>query len=192
MSTTTIASKPVSTCLTQTLSEHRSDETFVGRWRLDPRRSTVEFSVRLFWGLVTVKGHFEEYQGRLDLSADPAIELTVDAASIQTGNRKRDQHLRSADFFDVEHHPRVQFESDLVELRGDTMRVRGRLSARGRAIPVELDAQIRRLNGELAIEASTNAPHRELGMTWNRLRMIRPHSNLVVKACLIRSPDSAA
>jgi hypothetical protein len=48
MSTTTIASKPVSTCLTQTLSEHRSDETFVGRWRLDPRRSTVEFSVRFF------------------------------------------------------------------------------------------------------------------------------------------------
>jgi YceI-like domain len=78
-----------------------------------------------------VKGHFEEYQGRLGLSADPAIELTVDAASIQTGNRKRDQNLRSADFFAVEHHPRVQFESDLVELRGDTMRVRGRLAARG-------------------------------------------------------------
>jgi polyisoprenoid-binding protein YceI len=82
---------------------------------------------------VTVKGHFEEYQGRLDLSADPAIKLTIDAASIQTGNRKRDQHLRSAEFFDVEHHPRVQFESDLVELRGDAIRVRGRLSARGRA-----------------------------------------------------------
>jgi polyisoprenoid-binding protein YceI len=192
MSTTTIANKPVPTGLTQTPSDHRSDETLVGRWRLDPRRSTVEFSVRLFWGLVTVKGHFEEYQGRLDLSADPAIELTVDAASIQTGNRKRDEHLRSADFFDVEHYPRVQFESDLVELRGDSMRVRGRLSAHGRAIPVELDAQTRRLNGELAIEASTNAPHRELGMTWNRLRMIRPQSKLVVKACLIRSPDSAA
>ena len=86
----------------------------------------------------------------------------------------------------------MQFESDLVELRGDTMRAHGRLSARGRAIPVELDAQTRRLNGELAIEASTNAPHRELGMTWNRLRMIRPQSKLVVKACLIRSPDSAA
>ena len=48
MSTTTVAGKAVSTGLTQTPSDHRSDETLVGRWRLDPRRSTVKFSVRLF------------------------------------------------------------------------------------------------------------------------------------------------
>lgn len=192
MATTTIAGKAVSTGLTERPSDHRSDEGLVGRWQLEPRRSTVEFCVRHFWGLVTVKGHFEEYEGRLDLSADPAIELTVDAASIQTGNRKRDEHLRSADFFDVEHHPRVRFESELVELLGDVIKVHGRLSARGCAIPVELDAQIRRVNGELAIEASTTPSHRDLGMTWNRLGIIRPHSELVVKACLIRSSDGPA
>jgi len=155
-----------------------------GRWQLDPRRSSVEFRARHFWGLLPVKGHFDYYHGRLDLGATRAIELTIDAATIQTGNRKRDQHLRSADFFDVENHPRVQFVSDSVELRRDTLRVAGRLSARGRSIPIELDAQIRRVNGELHIQAATTAPHRELGMTWSPLRMIRPHSRLVVNAFL--------
>jgi hypothetical protein len=77
------------------------------------------------------------------LSARPAIELTIDAASLQTGNRRRDRHLRSADFFDVENHPRVQFVSDSVDLQGETLKVRGRLAARGRSFPVVLDAQVR-------------------------------------------------
>ena len=77
----------------------RSGETISGSWRLDPRRSSVEFRAGHLWGLLTVKGHFDCYEGRLDLSADPAIELTIDAASVQSRNRKRDQHLRSTDFF---------------------------------------------------------------------------------------------
>ena len=91
MSTTTIASKPVST--------------------VSPRRPPIIYPTRL--GSVA---------GGLTWSADPAIALTVNAASIQTGNRKRDQQLRSADLFDVENHPRVQSESDsfhAVELADD-------------------------------------------------------------------------
>lgn len=169
-----------------------SGEEINGRWRLDPQRSRVEFRVGHFWGLVSVKGHFERYHGRLDLRANPAIELTIDAASLQTGNRKRDRHLRSSDFFDVEKHPRVQFRSDSVELQGKTVKVRGQLSARGRSIPVQLDARVREVGGELEIEAATTARHRELGMTWSPLRMIRPRSELTVKARLIPSTDSAA
>jgi polyisoprenoid-binding protein YceI len=165
----------------------RTGEQIHGRWQLDPRRSSVEFSARHFWGLLPVKGHFDDYHGRLDLSATTAIELTIDAATIQTGNAKRDQHLRTADFFDAENHPRVQFRSDSVELRNDTLRVRGRLSARGRSIPVELEARFHLVNGELEINAATTAPHRELGMTWSPLGMIRPYSKLLVNAHLI--PD---
>ena len=140
---------------------------------------------------MTVTGHFEEFHGRLDLSEDPAIELTIEAASLQTGHRKRDEHLRSSDFFDADNHRRVQFVSDSVVPQGDTLKVRGRLSARGRSIPVELDAAVRQVGGALLeVTASVTAPHRELGMTWSPLGMIRPRSELRVRAGLIPAGDA--
>jgi polyisoprenoid-binding protein YceI len=180
------------TAMSITDSNHRSGEMIAGGWQVDPQRSSVEFSVGNFWGLATVEGHFGDYRGRLDLSADPAIELTIDAASLDTGNSKRDEHLRSTDFFDAENHPRVQFLSQSVQPQGETLKVRGRLSARDRSIPVELDARVREVGGELEIEAATTAPHRELGMTWSPLRMIRPRARLVVKGHLIPDASRAA
>jgi polyisoprenoid-binding protein YceI len=174
-----------------TASNHRSAQTIRGRWQLDSQRSVVGFRAEKLWGLVTIKGHFDNYEGRLDLSANPAVELTIEAASVQTGIRKRDQHLRSADFFDAENHPRVRFVSNSLDLRGDTLSVRGRLSARGRSIPLELEAQVRRIDGELEIEASTTASHRDLGMTWSPLGMIPPRSELFVKGYLVPEMDWA-
>jgi EmrB/QacA subfamily drug resistance transporter len=142
-----------------------ANDAGTGAWRLDPKRSSVEFHAPHFWGLATVKGHFESYQGTLDLGADPAIELTIDATSLETGNRKRDQHLRSADFFDAEQHRYVRFVSKSAGLDGDTLKVGGHLHARGSEIPLEIDAHIHQVGGELEIEATTNAPHRDLGMT---------------------------
>jgi polyisoprenoid-binding protein YceI len=164
----------------KTLSNHLSREMLVGPWELDPQHSMVEFRIGHFWSLATVRGHFDDYTGRLDLGADPAIELTIDAASLQTGNRKRDQHLRSADFFDTENHPTVRFVSDSVVLEDDKLTVRGRLFARDRSIPLELDAQVREVAEGLEIEAATGAAHRELGMSWSPLGMIPSHSELLV------------
>jgi polyisoprenoid-binding protein YceI len=163
----------------------RSEATLLGLWQLDPERSSVEFRVRHFWGLMTVKGRFEDYEGRLDLSADPAIELTIDAASLQTGHRKRDAHLRSPDFFDVEKQPQVRFASESVVSQDDTLRVRGSLFARGQSIPLDLVTHIARGREELEIEAAASAPHRALGMTWNRLGMIQSRSELLVKGYLV-------
>lgn len=171
---------------------NRHDETLAGRWRLDPQRSSVEFRVRHFWGLITVKGHFDVYEGRLDLHADPAIELTIDAATVQTGNHKRDEHLRSADFFDVENQPRVRFTSDVAVLEGETLRVHGYLLARDRSIPLQLDVRIRRADGELEIEARTRARHRELGLTWSPLGMIRSDSELRVSGYLVPATEASA
>src|SRR4051794_16508108 len=136
-----------------------------GAWRLDPTRSSVEFHVRHFWGLITVKGRFSEYEGALDLSATPAVELTIQANTLDTRHGKRDRHLRSEDFFDVERHPQVRFVSDNARLDGDALRVRGQLHAGGRQIPLELEATVRDIDGELEIEATTEADHRNLGMT---------------------------
>src|SRR3954453_3960307 len=89
-------------------------------WRLDPGRSSVEFHVRHFYGLMTVKGEFADYDGTLELGATPAVELTLQAASLETKVAKRDEHLRSEDFFNVDRHPQVRFVSDSATLEGET------------------------------------------------------------------------
>ena len=157
-----------------------------GSWRLDPTRSSVEFHVRHFYGLITVKGRFAGYDGTLDLSARPAVTLTIDAASLDTKQSKRDKHLRSADFFDVEHHPQVRFVSDSAELADDTLKVRGRLHAAGKHVPLELHAKLRTVDGELEVEAVTDADHRLLGMTWSPLGILRAPSKLIVRGRLVR------
>ena len=176
----------------QSLSTIQSTDLTTSAWRLNPERSSVEFRVGHLWGLGTVNGRFESYEGALNLAAEPAIILTIDAASVQTGNGKRDQDLRSAHFFDVEQQPYVRFVSDSVSVEGDSMKVRGRLHARGNSIPLEVDAQIRTVDGEPEIEAVATASHQELGMTFNPARMIRPTSRLIVKGHLIPTETQAA
>jgi hypothetical protein len=117
---------------TRLSTDTTSAELVTERWRLDPARSSVEFRVPHFWGLVTVKGHFKLYEGTLDLRSEPAVQLTIEADSLDTGIAKRDQHLRSADFFDAAHYPQVRFASDSAVLDGDSLKVRGRLHAAGK------------------------------------------------------------
>jgi polyisoprenoid-binding protein YceI len=157
------------------------------RWRIEPTRSSVEFAVKNFWGLMTVKGHFTRYQGTLDLGAQPAIELVLQADSLVTYHAKRDTHLRSPDFFDVAAHPYVRFVSERAVLDGETLAVEGHLHARGTSIPLSLEATVRHIGDELVIEAVTTADHRQLGMTWNTLGMIRTPAALTVKGRLV--PD---
>jgi polyisoprenoid-binding protein YceI len=157
-----------------------------GSWRLDPARSSVAFHVRHFYGLMTVKGEFADYESTLDLGATPAVELAIQAATLETKLAKRDEHLRSDDFFDVDHHPQVRFVSDRATLNGDKLSVRGQLHAAGRQIPMVLDATVREIDGELEIEAVTEADHRELGMTWSPLGILRAPSKLIVRGRLVR------
>jgi polyisoprenoid-binding protein YceI len=159
------------------------------RWRLDPTRSTAEFRVRHGWGLVTVVGHFDEIRGTLDLRPDrqPAVDLTLHADSLSTGNAKRDLRLRSAAFFDVEHHPLVRFTSESALLSGETLTVRGDLEAAGRQMQLAFDAVVRRIGTVVAVEATTPADHRQLGMTWSPLGMLRAPARLTVRAQLV--PD---
>src|SRR5690242_5166128 len=82
-----------------------------GRWRIDPKRSRVEFQSKTFWGMMTVTGTFERFDATMELAAEPAISMIVEADSLDTGNSMRDKHLRSGDFFDVENNPQVHFIS---------------------------------------------------------------------------------
>ena len=159
------------------------------RWVVDPARSTVEFRVRNFWGLTTVVGHFSRFHGFYTVGADRrAVELIVDARSLDTGNRRRDEHLRSSDFFDVEQHPHVRFTAnDVAEVGNGALRVGGELEAAGRKVPLSFEAPVRELDGELDAEATTPVDHRLFGMTWSPLGMLRSPSTLHVKARLTSS-----
>lgn len=161
-----------------------------GTWRLDPARSRIEFQVRHFYGLMTVKGHFDSYDGSLDLSAHPAVELIIDADSLDTKQKQRDKHLRSEDFFGVANHPQVRFEADTATLDGNTLKARGLLHAAGRHIPLEVDATVTPVDGEFEIEAIALADHRELGMTWSPMGITRTPSKLIVSGRLVRAENA--
>ena len=83
--------------------------TAAGGWTLDPQASNVQFAVKHFWGAVTVRGQFEQIAGEGAATAEAGLTGTMsfDATSLTTKNKQRDKHLRSADFFDTEHHPMV-------------------------------------------------------------------------------------
>jgi hypothetical protein len=77
--------------------------------------------------------------------------------------------------------------SDTAALADTSLKVRGRLHAAGRSIPLDLDANLQPVRGGIEIEAVTHAPHHELGMTWSPLGMTRPHSTLIAKGHLERA-----
>ena len=107
----------------------------VERWRADRTRTTVEFEVKHLWGLHTVRGRFRNFDGAYSVSpGGTEIELTIDVASIDTGVARRDEHLRSPDFFFVALHPVARFRSTHVTGLGNgDVHVSGELEAAGRA-----------------------------------------------------------
>ena len=166
----------------------RSPTLAEGAWELDPARSAVAFAVPYWWGFGTVKGHFTQYAGRLELGVRPAIELAIDAASVTTGNERRDHHLRSDEFFAVGRDPYIRFVSRTVRLEGDRLSVLGELMARGRRIEADIDATVTAVDGEYQLEAQTFVMHSGLGMTWNPMGITRPWSKLVVGGRLVAVP----
>jgi polyisoprenoid-binding protein YceI len=161
------------------------------RWRLDPSASSAEFRVPNLWGLAWVKGRFGRLDGRIEIDDEHRwrLELTVDADSVETGNRRRDRHLRSADFFDVQHHPEVRFRSSSVIDHGDgRLDVDGRLEAAGEGARLPVDVIVKRPDGGLELDAAATVDQRQLGMTWSPLGMIGTPTALIVHARLRREP----
>jgi polyisoprenoid-binding protein YceI len=166
-----------------------AEPTVATRWRLDPAVSTAEFRVPHFWGLITVKGHFDHFDGWLDADHDvpQRIELTIDAASVSTRNRRRDRHLRSADFFDVDHYPEVCFRSTAIQSDGGgALHVRGQLTAVAGHVALELAPTVEQTGDQLSIDARTTIDQRQLGITWSPLGMTRAPVNVHIHAVLRR------
>ena len=153
------------------------DGTAAGSWTLDPAASSIAVAVKHFWGLITVRGTFTSATGHADVNADGNVtaSLEVDATSITTKNNKRDQHLRSHKFFDVENHPTITFTANDVTVVDDTtVRVSGVLTAAGTEQTTTFDATLAADDDRATVAAEVVIDHNALGITWSPLGMTSP------------------
>lgn len=159
--------------------ETKTEDVAVSTYTIDPSHSQIEFRVQHL-GFSKVTGGFEEFEGRFELDPDNLetlkAEATIEAASIDTGEEERDSHLRSEDFFAVESHPELRFETtDVQEVSGDSLTVTGELTIRGVTKEIELDvtylgeAQDPWGGERAAFEATGSINREEFGLTWNKV-----------------------
>ncbi|HET7622879.1 MAG TPA: YceI family protein [Gemmatimonadaceae bacterium] len=149
-------------------------------WKLDPAHTLVEFTAKHMM-ITNVRGRFADIAGAIEVDEsnpnDSSVTVELEAASIDTRVEQRDQHLRSADFLDVEKFPKVTFRSTKVEGAsfepGESFRVTGDLTIRGTTREVVLDATFEGRGkdpwgGErVSFSADTKIDRRNFGLTWN-------------------------
>lgn len=145
-------------------------------WTIDPAHSSVGFSIRHIFS--KVPGAFDKFSGTVDF--DPAnptaasVKVEIDPTSINTKTQKRDDHLRSADFFDVAQYPTMSFQSTKVTKgEGNALSVEGNLTMHGVTKPVTLTVTFLGSGppapGQRAgFEATTKIDRKDFGIVWNR------------------------
>jgi polyisoprenoid-binding protein YceI len=153
----------------------------VERWKIDPAHTGVELAVKHMM-FTTVRGRFRNVSGTVEVDEqnpdNSRVEVEIDAASIDTGTPDRDAHLRSADFLDVEGHPKLTFRSRRVagahEKEGDRFEVVGDLTIRGTTREVALDCTFEGVGKDpwgarrAGFSARGKLDRRDWGLTWNQ------------------------
>jgi len=170
MTTPTAATSPVR-------DHHGTPVPAAGTYDLDKAHTTVEFVARHLM-ITKVRGRFGEFSGAITVAEVPeqsSVEVTIDAASVDTNQDQRDAHLRSADFLDVEHHPTLHFASTRVEAGEDGhWNVTGDLTIVGVTRPVVLDVEFEGANATpwgsqaVAFSATTEIDREDWGLTYNQ------------------------
>ncbi|ACZ42189.1 YceI family protein [Thermobaculum terrenum ATCC BAA-798] len=148
-------------------------------WVIDSAHSVIEFSVR-HMVVSTVKGYFRRFEGIIHADEDQPensqVEAKIEASSIDTGDSKRDEHLRSDDFFNTESFPYISFSSTKIERTSEnTADVHGNLTIRDVTLPVVLhttfEGQLIDAYGKqrAAFSAETEINRKDYGLRWNAL-----------------------
>lgn len=151
------------------------------KWNIDSAHSQAEFTVKHMM-ITKVRGRFSDLEGGIVLDeenpGESRVEVKIDAASIDTREEDRDEHLRSEEFLDAENHPQLTFRSTRVEglelEEGAEFTIIGDLTIRGTTKEVELDATFEGRgqdpwgNQRVAFSADTSIDRREFGLTWNQ------------------------
>lgn len=149
----------------------------MAKWNIDVAHTGINFSVRHMM-VSTVRGSFQNFNGTIEFDpANPAagsVEVSIDVNSINTGANDRDNHLRSADFFDVANHPNITFKSTKVEVKGDNVgKIYGDLTIHGVTRPVVLETEFAGQGTNpwgaqvIGFNATTKINREDFGLTWN-------------------------
>jgi len=149
-----------------------------GTWDADPTHSSVGFEVKHLM-IATVRGRFASFAGRLEAAEDDPsnsqAEGTVRVRSIDTGDPARDEHLRSADFFDAERYPEITFKSTQVRhIDGGTYRIVGGLTIKDVTREVEVDAKVEGTaedpwgNERVGISIQGAINRTDFGLSWQK------------------------
>jgi polyisoprenoid-binding protein YceI len=171
------------------------------RWTLDAARSSVTLRHKTMWGLATVRGTFGDLAGQAEIGADGTArgQLEIGAASLDTGNAKRDKHLRSADFFKADEHPHIVAVLQRAGLAGgtglsgstgpgDQVTVTGQLTAAGVTRPLTFTATLAEVTeAAVTVRAEAEIDRAQFGMTWNQLGMLRGPATISVLARFTRA-----
>ena len=144
-----------------------------GTWSVDASHSRIGFVARHLM-ITKVRGNFGEFDASLTIADDPlqsSVTATVQLASVHTGDTGRDEHLRSADFLDVEQFPTMTFTSTRIERDGDDFRLVGDLTIKGVTKPVTLavtaSAPFNHAGGvRRGIEATASVNRKDFGLRW--------------------------
>ena len=145
-----------------------------GAWSVDPGHSEIGFAVKSIWGLQTIRGVFGIYEGSLRVGAGQAVgELTIESASLDSGHKRRDRHLRSSDFFDSERYPRIVFTSTSLVARNDGATITGELAIGSSRLRLEIPVCVEETTDDgVRLEGKITVPRKAVGLSWNWLGTI--------------------
>jgi polyisoprenoid-binding protein YceI len=153
-----------------------SNPASVGVWTVDPGQSTIGFKTKSMWGLAPVKGHFAEFSGDGQITDTQTIfgRIDIKAASLDTKIRKRDDHLRSADFFEVSKFPDISLVVTSAEpVDGDIVDLRAQLTVKGTSAPLPLRTKVAVLDdGAVRLSAQATVNRKDFGVDGNLLGMV--------------------
>jgi polyisoprenoid-binding protein YceI len=145
-----------------------------GTWTVDPAHSKVGFAVK-HMGIATVRGVFGEFSGSLEVGDEIKASGSVQAASVDTNEAQRDEHLRSPDFFNAQEHAELTFTSTAIEADGDdTFTATGDLTMNGVTREVQLKAEVQGVdtdpwgNERVGLEITGQLSRGDFGMTFNQ------------------------
>ena len=163
---------------TQTVAVRSTPVIPSGRWVVDRTHSSVAFAVK-HMGIATVRGHFREFDGTVEVGDDFASSRAfgnVKVASIFTNDEQRDAHLRSADFFDADTYPEITFESTRIEaIDAESSRVYGNLTMHGVTREMRLDVVVSGPdqdpwgNARIGLEAVGTIKRSDFDMKFNQV-----------------------
>jgi len=175
-----------------TLETLLNDPDMAGVWNVVPDRSAITFKIKNMWGLLNVKGRFTEFNGDGQLTGKGAVSgrLDIRAASLSTGIGRRDNHLRSADFFDVERFPEISVVVTAVHpTKGKTADLRVNFTIKGITASLPLPATITELDdGSIQISGQTKVDRSQFDLGWNKLGMIGTTATAAAEAVFVRAP----